>query len=254
MRSRDVAELAGVTVRTLRHYHQIGILPEPVRQSNGYRSYDLATVARLLRIRQLTELGVPLDRVEELLDSTPDAGVLDEIDRQLAAAMERLRAQRRRIARLRETGERPDVPEGLAEILSLGPADRTASVLGALDQDTLLLVARVLGPETLNRQALEDLADALQPVNDDPALLAAAAAFDALAPDARSDEIRSLAEQMTTALTPILERLQDSPAGRTLSSTAAHQWPDPSLDSRLNAAQARLMAEVAAQVSRRSGV
>jgi DNA-binding transcriptional MerR regulator len=90
MRSQDVARLAGVSVRTLRHYHQIGVLPEPVRQSNGYRSYDLATVARLLRIRLLTELGVPLGKVEEMLDTTPRQDLLDEIDSRLASEIERL--------------------------------------------------------------------------------------------------------------------------------------------------------------------
>ena len=50
MRSNDVAKLAGVTVRTLRHYHQLGLLPEPPRQANGYRDYSPADVARVLRI------------------------------------------------------------------------------------------------------------------------------------------------------------------------------------------------------------
>ena len=41
MRSGELAALAGVTVRTLRHYHQIGLLPEPERGGNGYRDYDV---------------------------------------------------------------------------------------------------------------------------------------------------------------------------------------------------------------------
>ncbi|HJF65313.1 MAG TPA: MerR family DNA-binding transcriptional regulator [Slackia equolifaciens] len=46
MRSKEVAEFAGVTVRTLRHYHQLGILPEPPRSANGYREYGAVDVAR----------------------------------------------------------------------------------------------------------------------------------------------------------------------------------------------------------------
>lgn len=244
MRSHDVAELAGVSVRTLRHYHQIGILPEPFRQANGYRSYDLATIARLLRIRQLTELGVPLQRVEELLDGTPDRDVLDEIDRQLSAAIERLQRQRGQIARLRATGGRADVPEGLAEILSLGASHHTAGVLAELDQDTLLLVARVLGPDTLNRQALDDLAGVLQSIAADADLVAAGAEFDQLPGDASSAAIEQVALRLATALAPIVARLQSSPAGQAIAGASARHWPNPSRDGRLNPAQARAMTQL----------
>lgn len=43
MRSGELAELAGVSVRTLRHYHRIGLLPEPPRTSAGYRTYASST-------------------------------------------------------------------------------------------------------------------------------------------------------------------------------------------------------------------
>ncbi|GAB2496111.1 DNA-binding transcriptional MerR regulator [Nocardiopsis aegyptia] len=60
MLSSELAELAGVTVRTLRHYHQIGLLPEPPRWTGGYRRYDAGDLVRLLRITRLTALGVRL--------------------------------------------------------------------------------------------------------------------------------------------------------------------------------------------------
>ena len=50
MLSSELAELAGVTVRTLRHYHQIGLLPEPPRSTGGYRRYNVSDLVRLLRI------------------------------------------------------------------------------------------------------------------------------------------------------------------------------------------------------------
>ncbi|MGJ9413573.1 MerR family transcriptional regulator [Aeromicrobium sp. CF4.19] len=240
MRSQDVAELAGVTVRTLRHYHQIGILPEPVRRANGYRAYDLATIARLLRIRRLTDLGIPLHQVEEMLETTPDHDVLDEIDRQLLAAIERLQEQRRQIARLRRTGERADIPEGLAELVSLGPSDRSAGVLGEMDQDALLLIARVVGAENLNRQALSDLADALRPLMGDAELIAASEHFDRLPADAPSSEIQQVATRMAVVLEPMASRLERTPTGRALA-RADDRWPDLSQDSRLNPAQAQAM-------------
>ena len=51
MRSGEIARLAGVTVRTLRHYRSIGLLPEPNRSDNGYCEYTLDDLLRLLRIK-----------------------------------------------------------------------------------------------------------------------------------------------------------------------------------------------------------
>lgn len=250
MRSREVAELAGVTVRTLRHYHQIGILPEPVRQSNGYRTYDLATIARLLRIRRLTELGIALHQVEEMLDTTPDQDLLDEIDRQLLAAIERLEEQRRQIAHLRRTGERADLPEGLAELLALGPSDRSAGVLGQLDQDALLLIARVIGPDRLTKQALGDLADALLPLQDDAELAEASHAFDHLPADAAPAAIADVAGRLAIAVAPTLARLAQSPTGRAIAGAPEDRWPDVTRDGRLNPAQSEALALLIEQLER----
>lgn len=68
MRSTELAQLAGVTVKTLRHYLKTGLLAEPVRSENGYRDYDVFDLVRLLRIRRLSRLGLPLKRIKELLD------------------------------------------------------------------------------------------------------------------------------------------------------------------------------------------
>ena len=61
--------MAGVTLKTLRHYHKIGLLDEPARLENGYRDYGVSHVVRLLRIRQLARLGLPLARIKERLDA-----------------------------------------------------------------------------------------------------------------------------------------------------------------------------------------
>ena len=49
----QLASYAGVTIRAVRHYHHIGLLPEPERDASGYRTYDAAAVVRLIRIRTL---------------------------------------------------------------------------------------------------------------------------------------------------------------------------------------------------------
>lgn len=67
MKIGQLAEFAGTTTRTVRHYHRLGLLPEPVRQSNGYRNYTVADGVRLLRIRRLAGNGVPLGSVAAIL-------------------------------------------------------------------------------------------------------------------------------------------------------------------------------------------
>lgn len=98
----ELARYAGVTVRAVRHYHQIGLLPEPERDRSGYRTYDAEAVVRLIRIRTLAEAGIPLARVRDLLDADPDtfAAAKAEIDRQLLRQVRTLQEHRRRIARL----------------------------------------------------------------------------------------------------------------------------------------------------------
>lgn len=240
MRSQEVAELAGVSVRTLRHYHQIGLLPEPERLSNGYRRYDLATVATLLRIRRLTELGVPLDEVGTMLEQTPTAEVLEEVDRRLGEAIERLQEQRRQIARLRESGRRADVPEGLAELVTLGPSGPAVGILQQMDQDALLLIAQVVGADALTRQGLDDLAAALRPFLQDPDLAAVSERFDRLGDDASREEAEDVADEMADVLAPMVARLEQTETARAIE-RAGDRWPDVSADGRLNRAQARTM-------------
>lgn len=114
----QVASYAGVTVRAVRHYHQIGLLPEPERDRSGYRSYDAATLVRLIRIRTLAEAGVPLARVQELLDASQEefARGVEEIDTELRAEMRRLRENRKRIARL-AAGESLALPQSVLDYL-----------------------------------------------------------------------------------------------------------------------------------------
>ncbi|QFG23060.1 MerR family transcriptional regulator [Actinomadura sp. WMMB 499] len=98
----ELASYAGVTVRTVRHYHATGLLPEPERDRSGYRRYDGGAVIELIRIRTLAGAGVPLARVRELLRADPDefAAAVADIDRRLRAEIAERRRRRERIARL----------------------------------------------------------------------------------------------------------------------------------------------------------
>ena len=65
---KQLADLSGVSVRTLHHYDQIGLLV-PARRSNGYRAYDANDVARLQQILLYRDMGLELSAIAQLLDA-----------------------------------------------------------------------------------------------------------------------------------------------------------------------------------------
>ena len=98
--TRELAELAGTSLRAVRHYHEVGLLPEPERRSNGYKQYGVAHLVRLLRIKRLADLGFSLPQIAELGDDDEHpAEALRALDAELAATIERLHAARAELAR-----------------------------------------------------------------------------------------------------------------------------------------------------------
>ncbi|WRZ91502.1 MerR family transcriptional regulator [Streptomyces sp. NBC_01007] len=88
----QVAGFAGVTVRTLHHYDEIGLLAPGGRSQAGHRRYDDADLDRLQQILFYRELGFPLDEVAALLDD-PEADPRAHLRRQydlLTARIEKL--------------------------------------------------------------------------------------------------------------------------------------------------------------------
>lgn len=103
MRIGELADAAGVTTRAVRHYHRIGLLPEPPRRANGYRVYGLRDVLRLVRAHRLTELGLTLEESADVL--ADDEGrelpeILAELDADLARQQADIAARRARLAHL----------------------------------------------------------------------------------------------------------------------------------------------------------
>ena len=125
----QLASYAGVTVRAVRHYHQVGLLPEPERDHSGYRTYGSLAVVELTKIRTLADAGVPLSKVGELLeaDEATFADAVKEIDRSLRAEIKRLQANRVRIAKL-AAGDSLVVPQEVVAYLDrlreLGVSER----------------------------------------------------------------------------------------------------------------------------------
>jgi DNA-binding transcriptional MerR regulator len=68
----EVARLVGVSTKTIRYYHQIGLLAEPKRTESGYRLYTAQHLLRLQRIRHLRVLGLSLERIREVLNEAPE--------------------------------------------------------------------------------------------------------------------------------------------------------------------------------------
>lgn len=108
MRIGELAEIVGVSTRTVRHYHHEGLLPEPARDTNGYRRYAVSDLTTLLRIRRLRELGLSVDDIRRVLNNVPERGlgdVLSELDQDLEAQERSIAAMRRRIHQLLADGE-----------------------------------------------------------------------------------------------------------------------------------------------------
>ena len=87
MRVAEIAELTGTTVRTVRYYHSLGLLPVP-GERGGWRDYDLSHVARLSRIRWLVQAGVSLETIRRVLDESEATGVEQPDDAPAAGTVE----------------------------------------------------------------------------------------------------------------------------------------------------------------------
>jgi len=94
----QLSRMAGVSLRTLRHYDEIGLLRPSLRRASGYRYYGKAEVLRLQQILFYKELGLPLAEVHSVLDA-PDFDLIIALESHKAA----LEARQHRTTILLET-------------------------------------------------------------------------------------------------------------------------------------------------------
>jgi DNA-binding transcriptional MerR regulator len=138
----QLAAYAGVTVRAVRHYHQVGLLPEPERDASGYRRYGARAVVSLIKIRTLANAGVPLSRIGQMLeaDAPAFAEAVESIDGDLRDEIERLETSRKQIAQL-AAGDSlalpPEVTSYLDRLREIGASERVV----AAERDAWILVA-----------------------------------------------------------------------------------------------------------------
>jgi DNA-binding transcriptional MerR regulator len=209
----QLAAYSGVTVRAVRHYHQIGLLPEPARDASGYRTYAAGDVVRLIRIRILAEAGVPLARVQDLLAAGDEefGAAVAEIDHRLRGEIRQLQEHRRRIAQL-AAGDSlalpPSVTAYLDRMRSLGAPD----LMVEMERDAWILIAAQLPDridefmvdketqldDPLMRRFLQSMAALLERDDEGEALLVEMA--DVLAEMAEQAAARGELEQQDEAL------------------------------------------------------
>ncbi|MFC7304152.1 MerR family transcriptional regulator [Streptomyces monticola] len=117
----QLARYVGVSTKTIRVYHDKGLLPEPDRDASGYRRYDAADAIDLIKIRTLAEAGVPLARIRDLR-SAPEEDfrqALREIDDELTERVRGLQATQARLRRLAAGDLTPLPAEVLAHLEDL---------------------------------------------------------------------------------------------------------------------------------------
>lgn len=137
----ELANLAGTTVNTVRHYHRLGLLDEPVRRYNGYKQYEVGHLVRLLRIRRLVGLGIPLGQISTVAEAPGDAAAaLREIDADLETEIQRLQKTRADIATILREGAPADGPAGFEHV---------AARLTQSDSSAIHLLAQVFDDEKL---------------------------------------------------------------------------------------------------------
>ena len=83
--SGELAELAGVSRDTLRHYERKGVLPRPLRGHNGYRRYPREALPRVQLVRRALSVGFTLDELARVLQVRDAGGAPCEEVRSIAA-------------------------------------------------------------------------------------------------------------------------------------------------------------------------
>ncbi|WP_434742434.1 MerR family DNA-binding transcriptional regulator [Micromonospora sp. SH-82] len=144
----DAATFAGITPRAIRHYHEIGLLPEPERGGDGRRRYGYDDMTRLLWIRKMADAGISLDDMRAAFGEARDEAldiesVLSRLEGTLAAQEAAVKRRRAAVQRLQAVGS----PLGLlSELVTDRLSHLPPGALRPSDLDALLVTERIFGP------------------------------------------------------------------------------------------------------------
>lgn len=201
MRSSDLARLTGVSVRTLRHYHQIGLVPEPDRSANGYRVYTAADLVRVLRVRRLADLGMPLSRIDPSIDTEEELALLD---REYVRQIEELQQRRAAVGALRQSAVHVNTPAFAQKyITALDQRDGVASQPVEAERDAAVLLELLLDSGSAARLTVLSEAEIAELADVSAALLA----LPDDAPDARIDAVADALASALHRLQPVFSHL-----------------------------------------------
>ncbi|QXE35666.1 MerR family transcriptional regulator [Streptomyces sp. GMY02] len=143
----QAAAFVGVTLKTVRHYHKLGLVAEPERDSSGYRRYGSGELLQLVQVRTLAAAGVPLAEIGPMLDADAArfGAALADVERQLTERIDELFARRDTLHRLAD-GDRALLPERACAILDRMPGLGFSPDYVAAQREALVL-AQALVPQ-----------------------------------------------------------------------------------------------------------
>lgn len=146
----ELARVTGLTVRTLHHWDELGLLVPSERTGAGYRVYDAEDVRRLYQVVALRGVGLSLEEIGVALDEESELRPL--VERQLEAVDAGIELQRRLRERLLRVLEAPTPAELIEtiEVVTMIEKHYTQEQL-----DTLTDRAKELGPERMERAQRE---------------------------------------------------------------------------------------------------
>ncbi|MCW2581855.1 MAG: hmrR [Klenkia sp.] len=102
----EVADRIGLSLRTIRHYDEVGLAVPSARSDGGFRLYVEADVERLRVVMQMKPLGFSLEEMRELLQVLADGGPADRLTHFRTAAAERVAGLHRQLATAEAFAER----------------------------------------------------------------------------------------------------------------------------------------------------
>lgn len=202
----QVARLAGTTPRAVRLYHQRGLLPEPARAPNGYRSYGPDDLLALLRIRRLRDLGLSLTHIAELTSGPAESlrDALAALDADFARRERDLAARRAAIAAVLEMPGDLTLPAPLAALFEAARAAGYTERAITEERDAALIA---LAAEPAALPALVEFYEAAL-ADGSGALGAATAAYEALDGAAADDpRVEAVARELADAIGAVVARL-----------------------------------------------
>ncbi|MDQ3855169.1 MAG: MerR family transcriptional regulator [Chloroflexota bacterium] len=156
----ELARQTGISVRTLHHYDELGLLKPSRRTEAGYRLYTECDVGRLQRIVSLRSLGFSLEEIRHCLDS-PDFSPRRVVNLHISALRERIEVQRRLCDRLEAIAmrlssmEKVPVEEFVRTIEEIKMAERLERYYTPEQLEELDARRRELGAEGMRRAEQE---------------------------------------------------------------------------------------------------